>query len=440
MQRFGQMNNIFAFLTERPLAIKSITSGMRGEFILYAGSTAAVQASKLITMLMVANVLGPTTTGWWNSLQPIYVYGTMLHFGVLNGMNRDVPYFNGKGLAERAEYVRRVSWGIALQSAVLSCMLAVAASFFVRDNPLVSGALQMLGIALIFQQWYLYEAMVTISAIRFKLFSLYQIFQAVTFPLLTLPPAHFWGLNGFILGQAAVNVLVCVLMTWLGHYNLRPIFDWKEARRLAGVGFPILTAGFFFDMLRSLDRWVILSLLGPVQVGYYTLSILALQSVTLLPSLITAQFYPRMAKRFGESNSYEAILPLINKSLLGAAGLILPFGLVVMLFVRPFTLRFMPQYVQGISSALIVTLGVTVSIPLAGVSATFLNAVGKAHWYMLASLVTIGVQVALTIVAVQLGWGLAGVAWGVTIAQMVNMVILVVMAYYLLKLKKVPVE
>ena len=433
------MNDIFAFLTERPLTIKSITGGMRGEFILYAGSTATMQASKLITTLLVAKMLGPTTTGWWNSIQPFLVYGVMLHFGVLNGMNRDVPYLTGKGQAERAEYIRRVSWGIALLSAGFSCVLVVAASLFVRDNPLASGALQMLGIALIFQQWYLYKSMLLASAIRFKLLSIQQMSQAALFPFLSLSLAYFWGLNGFILGQAIVNLLVCALMTWLSHYDLRPIFDWKEARRLAGVGFPIMTAGFSYDLLRSLDRWVILFFLGPVQVGYYTLSILALQAVTLLPGVVTSQFYPRMSKRFGESDSYEAILPLINKSLLGVAGLVLPFGLVVMLFVRSFTLHFMPQYVQGISAALIVTFGVTVSGPLAGVSATFLNAVGKARWYMLASLVALAVQASLTIAAVQLDWGLAGVAWGVTITQMVTMVILVAMAVYLIKVKKVPV-
>lgn len=433
------MDSNVAPLGDRTIAVKFLAGGMRGEFILYAGSTAAMQASKLITSLLVANILGPAVTGWWNSMQPLLVYGTMFHFGVLNGMNRDVPYFTGKGQADRTEYVRRVTWGIALLSAMLSCVLVMVASFFVRDNPLVSGALRLLGIGLIFQQWYLYESMLLISMIRFRLLSVQQMSQAVLFPLLSLPLAFFWGLNGFILGLTVVNLLVCVLMTWLSHYDLRPIFDWKEARRLAGVGFPIMTAGFFYDLLRSLDRWVILFFLGPVQVGYYTLSILTLQAMTLLPNVVMAQFYPRMSERFGETNSYEAILPLMKKSLLGSASLILPFGLVVMLLVRPFTMHFMPQYVQGVSAALVVVLGLTVSRPLAGVCSTFLNAVGEARWYMVVSLVALVMQAFLTIAAVQLDFGLVGIAWGVTITQLVNMVLLVTIAYYLIMIKRVSV-
>jgi len=425
------IQSVKAFLRQPDLKI--FTRGMRGEFLLYSGSTVMMQASKMLTILLAAKLLGPENTGWWNSLQPLLIYGGMLNFGVLNAMNRDVPYFTGRGNQEYAEYIRRVSWGITILTAVWASVFALVASYFIRDPQVVQGALRALAVLLLFQQWYTYKSMLLISAIRFKLLSVQQLAQAVLYPLFSLGMAKLWGLNGFVLGQALVNLIVCVMMTALAHYDLRPIFDWKEVRRLVGVGFPIMAGGFLYDILRTLDRWVILTFMGAVEVGYYTLAILVLQGITMLPSVVTAQFYPRMSKRFGETHSYQALKPLLTTTLKVSIALILPFGLVVLLFTAPLTRWILPDYVTGIQAAIIVAVGVMVSRPVAGTAATFLNAVGKANLYMGVQIVMIPVQVALTVAAVKMGWGLDGVAAGVAVTQVVNMLGLVGLAVILLK-------
>lgn len=414
-----------AFLNSiKQFRLLHLTTGMRGEFLLYSTSTGVMQASRLITSLLAAKLLGPTASGWWNSLQPLLIYGVMLHFGVLNGMNREVPYHVGKGDATKAEYIRRVSWGIALISAGAAALICFVCSFLVTDNSLVTGALQMLSLALIMQQWYLYKSMLLVSAIRFKLLSIQQFSQGFLFPIFALSLTHVMGLNGFILGQAIVNFIVCLLMTRLTHYDIRPVFDWDEALRLGKVGFPIMMAGFFYDLLRTLDRWVILAFLGVTDVGFYTLAILALQAITLLPNVITAQFYPRMSKKYGETHSLVAVKSLLRKAFLGSAALIWPFGLFVMLGLKPFTQYFMPEYTSGIVAAIIITAGATISRPFAGSSATYLNAVGRGNAYMNVQIVMVFLQLVLTISAALLGQGLLGVAWAVAITQIINALML----------------
>jgi O-antigen/teichoic acid export membrane protein len=415
------------------MVLKNLLSGMRREFLLYSSSTLLMQGSKLLTSLIIARLLGPEIFGWWNTLQPLLIYAAMLHFGVLNGMNRDVPYFNGRGDLDRAEYIRRVSWGITIISALFASLLTLAASFFFPTNPLLENSLRFLAILLLFQQWYLYKSMLLVSAIRFPLLSVQQIAQGVLFPIFCLIMAKYWGLNGFILAQALVNLIVCLLMTGLTHYDLRPIINWAESIRLAKIGFPIMMAGFLYDTLRALDRWVILSFLGAVQVGYYTLTILVLQAITLLPSVVTSQFYPRISKRFGETHSYLALQPLLFTTLKASSALILPFGLVVFLLVRPLTQLFLPAYMEGIDAALIVSIGVTLSRPIAGTAISFLNAVGKAGLYLRVQVVMVILQLGLTIGAALLGLGLNGIAWGVTITQIINMLSLTGIVIFLMK-------
>jgi len=408
-------------LAEPLLALRDkLRWDMRTEFLLYASSTVFMQGSKFITNILVAKLLRPTNQGWWNSLQPFLIYGSMFHLGVLNGMNRDVPYYHGQGDYRRVEHIRKVSLGVVTITTVLSVAVALIASVFLNNNPLISSAVRCLAVVLLFQQWYLYLGMLLRSAIRFDLASIQQVALAALFPALTLPMAWHWGLNGFILAQALVNLCVCLLVTQLAPFGSSLNFDWNEAWRLARVGFPILAGGFLYDVLGALDRWVILTGLGPQAVGHYTLAILSLQAMTLLPNVILAQFYPRMAKRFGEANSYRAVQPLWTRSIQAATAIIWPMALVIFIGIGPFTRLVMPDYESGIRAALIVTAGVAIAGPIRGSTSNFLNAVGKASWLMRTQVAIIGLQLALTVTAVRIGWGLAGVALGVAATQVTN--------------------
>jgi O-antigen/teichoic acid export membrane protein len=418
--------------------IKHFFRGMRGEFLVYSSSTAILQFSKLLTTLFIARLLSPVDIGWWNSLQPLIIYGAMLHFGVLNGMNRDVPYFVGKGEREKAKHIRQVSWGIALITAFIAAGLAFGGAFIFDTPPIVHDLLLWIAPLLIFQQWYLFHSMVLASNIRFGMLSVQQYVLGFIYPIFCFGMAKAWGLNGFLIAQSLTNLLVCVLIAWLTREDLRPHIDWHETKRLATVGFPIMTAGFLYDTLRTLDRWVILTFLGVEQVGFYTLAIIILQVVTLLPRVITVPFYPRMAQHFGENHSYAKLRTLVVRSFLAAAGLIWPFGLIIFWGIGPFTRYFLPDYATGIMAAMIVTVGVTISRPVAGTGANFLNAIGKANTYMRVQFLTVLIQLVLTIGAIQLNFGLVGVAWGVAITQVVNMFMLLGILLYLMNIKRQP--
>ncbi|HNB51105.1 MAG TPA: oligosaccharide flippase family protein [Anaerolineales bacterium] len=415
--------------------VRAFSTSMKGEFLIYSASTVFLQASKMLGSLIVAKLIGPEDYGWWNSIQPLLIYGAMLHFGVLNGMSRDVPYFSGKGDNTKADLVERVSWSIILISAILAATISLVGSFFFTDQTLRQ-LFQVFGPLLLFQLAYLFHNMRFIARIRFNTLSIQQFVFGFLFFVFSILFAWIWGLNGFILAQALANLIVSVYAYKLSPFELRPLYDWGEAFRLAKVGFPIMGAGFLYDTLRALDRWIILTYLGPTQVGYYTLAILVLQAITLLPSIITAQFYPRISKRFGETQSYAATYPLFIQTLKACSALILPFGLLIFVLIKPFTFSFLPEYVPGISAAMIITLGVTLSRPLAGTAATFLNAVGKAKWYLSIQAVVVVIQILTAIGAINLNWGLSGVAGSVAFTQVANMLMLLGLVIYLIRIKK----
>jgi O-antigen/teichoic acid export membrane protein len=64
------------------------------EFLLFGLSSILYQGSRFVVNLGVAKILGPSTYGLWNMLNLILLYGSVIHLGVINAMNRDVPLFN----------------------------------------------------------------------------------------------------------------------------------------------------------------------------------------------------------------------------------------------------------------------------------------------------------------------------------------------------------
>jgi len=411
---------------------------MRGEFLMYATSTAFMQASKLVTALVVAGLLGPEGMGWWNTLQPIIIYGVMLQFGLLNGMGRNMPYFRGQGNEQRERHIGRVGAGAALLSGILAASLVYSASFFVSLD-IVKSALRLLALAVFSQQLYGYANVLLIASMRYDLVSLLQFAFGLLVPLLSLPFASRWGLNGYISALTVANVLAAIVALWLAPHNIVPKFDWAETKQLVRIGFPIMIGGALYDLLRTVDRWVILIFLGPVAVGQYTLTILSMQAIILLPSMINAQFYPRMAQRFGATQSYQSVSKLMKQSFWASSALVWSLGVALLLTLRPIVVRWLPDYQGGILAALIVIAVTMVTRPLAVSVTSFLNAVGRANYFMIIQAVTIVVQVVLTILAALGNSGIVGVAIAVAVTQVINTLVLGILAYSLIRREEVEV-
>ena len=79
-------------------------------------STLFTAGVTFVTDIISRNILGPQQYGLWLTISTVLVYGTIIQFGVLNGMNREIPRLLGKNQAEEAEYMRQVvkGWMITL--------------------------------------------------------------------------------------------------------------------------------------------------------------------------------------------------------------------------------------------------------------------------------------------------------------------------------------
>ena len=407
--------NLFSRVRNAPLM---------GEFLIFAFSTVLLQFSRFGVNLYTARLLGPETWGLWNILNLTLAYSGLLHLGTINAMNRDVPIFRGKGDVDRVSLIQSVTLGVVLISAVIvGAGLWIGSTVFADEA--LSGPLVSLSLLLAVSLFFIFLQTYLKSNSQFHKMSYQQLVFAGLFPLIALPLAYFFGLPGFIGGQAITVGLVAIGMVSIWKFNLKPIFNKEETLRLMRIGFPILLVGILYILLTTADRLVIIALLDVKQLGYYSLSIMVVGIIGLIPMLVAQQMYPRMAEAWGRSGSVQEVLKWVYRQTVMAAGITLPIVVVIYLAAPPFIMHFLPDYAPGITAVKIIVVG-PFFLALSAGFGNLLNTLNKQVYYLFVQAFALLLNVTLNILLVRAGLGITGVALGTTSTYTVYSIILVV--------------
>ena len=431
-----QMNNIsdkiIATIKTQGFSFTSIKNSLFvREFLLFSSSTILYQGSRFLTALGAAKILGPGVYGLWNMLNLILIYGSFAHLGVINAMNRDVPLFKGKRDFQRVEEIRWASLGFMFVSTIVAGAGIAVSALFV-ENSVLRSSLQVMVLLFLCTQMYSYLQVYLKSDKRFYQMSYQQCVFAAFLPVVTIPLVIVYKLPGFILGQTiailAVSFLIIVKFI---HFNLRPKLDIQESIRLIKVGFPIMAVGLLYSLLTTADRWVIASFLGVEQLGYYSLAIMVMGFLSLVPMVIAQQIYPRMAETYGRTSSYTDLKKWIIRQIVMALGVTAPL-LVGVYFIFPLIVeRFLPAYMPGITAMKIILIGLPF-LSLTGGFGNFLNTVDKQVHYMAVQGFAVLINLGLNISFVKMGLGINGVAMGTALTYVIYSITLTLVAIRLL--------
>jgi len=385
------------------------------EFSYFSFSTVLSQASKFLTSIWVAKLVGPGVFGVWNALQPILMYGSILFLGVPNAMNRDVPFLRGGGHDQKASTVINFTFWITLMASAFGSVLLAASSALPIIPENVSIPLLLMATLFFSANVYIFFNFLLRCNIQFRLMSHQQTILFIIWPIGCLTPAYFFQLEGYIAGQALTLLFISFFMYKISHITIDTEVDWSLIVPMIKRGFPIMAAGVAYGLMATVDRWIILVFLGIESLGQYAIAILTMGALTLLPQVLAQQFYPRMALEFGKSGSPQRLVQMIVKQSGLAFIVTLPIVLITYKLLPVIVPAFLPLYVRGIDPARILLFGLAL-VPLTGGVANFLNTIGKQLYYLINQLAALIVNIVMGVHFVHLGWGLKGVAMATSIA------------------------
>jgi O-antigen/teichoic acid export membrane protein len=315
-----------------------------------AGGNVIATAIHMLGGILLARIVEPSVLGLFTGIGLVLGYAPFLTAGVSNGLNRELPYYIGKGEQDRAD---------ELAAAAQSCMifigsLAALALLIVALYQLIQGDFRLAAgwgaqAVLIFFLFYstYYLQIIYRTAHDFARFSLIHVIQAVVgFVLLAL----VWALDFYGLCLRAVFTVVIAAALF---YNWRPVrvgprWNFDHVRHLVHIGAPIFVVGQVYAWWSVINQTLVLSFTGTHGMGLYAMVAMTSGTMTMLPMSLSQVIYPRMAEQFGRGASLgDLCRTAVKPMLLSAAGMAL-IVFIAWWLVEPATRLLVPKYVEAV--------------------------------------------------------------------------------------------
>lgn len=279
-----------------------------GDFV-YLSSQLAAPVVGFIASIIAARYLLPYELGVIQTVMLISVYCSFFHFGVFNGLNRNIALYDAQNNMAKIQKMVDASWLTALLNALIGIVISIISFvYFVLHG---YSSLYLYSVTAVF-------CILTFSPLCTHYETLYRgcraflplgilsnISNGLNFILGLLPIA--FGALGLIFRNAALpllNVLLFFRKSPIKHESIGRV---DEIHDLVRVGFPMLVTGVLYMFFSAADRSIVALTLGPTAVGELALSGMLLAAIQVLPVSMGALLYPRASYIYGSTKTSSGL-------------------------------------------------------------------------------------------------------------------------------------
>lgn len=317
-------------------------------FFYYSVSSMGLQAAVMTSALVALRFVSPHDLGIWQSLTLVITYGDVLNLGITRGLNRELPYFMGRGETDRARALAATAQTYVLFTGAIGLVLVWGTAIFVRPMP-TEWLIGLLGLGI---YWFcsIYTSYLTVtfrSGIEFKRLAVVQFVQ-MTINLVSVILIIRWGYAGMVARFAILGLIMAALMHWVRPVRTPPRFEWPNFRLLLSTGFRFYISSYLITAAMAFDQTILLQRGSVGLVGLYTPVVAVIVIMRTIRTSVTSYVAPRIAYNFGRYNQPQrlrrGVLVVVGTSL----AVTIPTAILGWLLIRPFTELMFPQYALAI--------------------------------------------------------------------------------------------
>lgn len=383
-----------------------------------------------ISATVVRRILDPFFMGVYSELLLVFDYAKYNHLGIIDSLDRQIPYYNGAKEFGKAEEAKNVGASFALYASFILALSIIAFSYIMKNNlsPLLAGGLKVVAVMVVIQSLGTFYVTLMRTHHLFGPLSKYIIIIAIFDIIFKVVLGLKFGVIGILWGTAiplSIGIFYLYRKTGMG-FKLLFRIPAKTVSNLLTIGFPLLLAGFAMTLLRSIDRLMIIAFLTKEDLGFYSIAIMVHSFIFQLPNLIYTVLFPRFYEAFGESSGrLDGLEGFLKKPTLVFAYLFpVLIGMAVITF-PVFINYILPKYTQGVIPTYILLFG-TFFLSITYMSGYLLIALKKQYMLVLISVVSIAVCVLANLLFLNIfGLGIKGVALGTSFAYFVYSLLLI---------------
>lgn len=274
--------------------------------LLFLNSTLFASAVSFILGFVTFRYIAPDHLGIWSTFSTFTVYASFLRLGIPNGMNRELPYYYGKGDRETALKCASTTLFYALFTTLISAVITVCFFLFYDFSKHELLASDYRKTAIVFWIIVLLEPYTTYltgtyrTSDNFDKLSKLQLTKSIL-QVITIVLLIFWGFNGYLIRQLLLSLYDTIyLHLFRPIRKIRIYFDWLIFKKLFVVGFQLFITSYLTTFVDTLPRLYIISTGTSLDVGLFSPVLVFVSIILLIPNTISQYLYPTFSYAYGK--------------------------------------------------------------------------------------------------------------------------------------------
>lgn len=312
---------------------------------LFTSSAVILNISSLISGFLVYRWIDPYYIGIWQTMMLIQIYSSFMRLGIINGMNRELPFFMGQGDLEKAHKCAETTQYFSLANIVIFVALALPALFLVKLKPDWHFPLISIGIVICLNFYNAYLAGTFRANADFEKLSYIQFIDSA-FRLLSLVLVFLYGFKGYCLREISIAVLVTLMTHLWRPIKVKPEFDRAIFKTLLKTGLPIFSGTYLFNFFNTLPRLVLIKFGSIEMLGLYAPVLTLIGAMGIVPDSIGTYLYPKLSFQLGLDNDSERLWKQSLKSHLALLAIGIPLAVVGYLAIPYIIDNYLPKYIR----------------------------------------------------------------------------------------------
>lgn len=320
---------------------------------IYAGGNFLSTLLRMAGGLLTAKVVEPAVLGLFNGMGLVLGYVPFLQLGILNGLNRELPYYAGQGDQQRVDTLAAAAqaWTFLIGGVVALGLLGLSIWCLWMGKPQEAAgwATYAVGaLTLFYGQYYLQITYRTSHDFaRLALVNVIENGAALTLVLLV------WWLSfyGLCLRSLLMGLIFMALLWHWRPVRIGPKWNRAALWHLLKIGAPIFGVGQLYAWWAVLDSTLVLKYLGVEGLGLYALALMAGPAMQMLPDALSQISYPRMAEQYGRNRRVNDLCQLVQRPILWMTLGMVPLVIMAWIALPALIKLFLPKYVGGIAAA-----------------------------------------------------------------------------------------
>ncbi|HSR16483.1 MAG TPA: oligosaccharide flippase family protein, partial [Ignavibacteriaceae bacterium] len=262
------------------------------------------QALYMVRGFIIAHVLGPSAYGVWSIFRTVFNSAPFLGFGAQEAMVREVPFSMGKGKEEEAPVIIQtsLSWNMLLTASISAIAFILSFTPIIREY---NAEIRLAGLVFVLNGIHLFMQPKLKSEKKIILLSKYLLSYAILNFIFGLAFLFFLEIQGLLLGMITSQLLLLAFLISKGYLSLHLSLNTKVLQKLLGIGFPIMIISSLFYLMRNIDKFIVITLLGKETGGYYALAAFISSVVRHISYSTSSVLLPRAMYAYGKTRNIK---------------------------------------------------------------------------------------------------------------------------------------